>query len=138
MNRKMQEYNRGRDQGLDMAWRLLKDAGNKEGMELIAKEIRFRGKVPINTYISHKEMEKAITPLQKLMYETFLCMALTVLHDEFDFGKKRCLRFLCRWADKTANMSEGYMNWADLVQVIKEELDIDVPTISLRQENMIA
>ena len=30
----MQEYNRGRDQGLDMAWRLLKDAGEEKAAKI--------------------------------------------------------------------------------------------------------
>ena len=80
---KMKEYNRGRDQGLDMAWRLLRDAGNKEGAELIANEIQARGKSPIRLAVTQKEIAEAMAPMKWCMYETFMCMALMVLHDEF-------------------------------------------------------
>jgi len=136
-NRKMQEYNRGRDQGLDMAWRLLRDAGCKEGADLIREEIRKRGKSPVKLAVTQKEIAEATAPIKWCMYETFTCMALMVLRDEFEFGKKRCLRFLRRWAFKTDCMSEGLCDWSDYVQTIQEELNIDVPTECMREEGLI-
>lgn len=88
MDRRMKEYNRGRDQGLDMAYRLLRDAGETKAADLIQKEIRDRGKMPVKLAITSKEVEKGIEPIKLCMYESFMCMALMVLRDQFGFGKK--------------------------------------------------
>lgn len=136
-NRKMQEYNRGREQGLDMAYRLLRDAGCKEGADLVAEEIRKRGKVPVKLAVTQKEIDHGLQAIKWCMYETFTCMTLMVLRDEFGFGKKRCLRFLKRWAFKTDCMSEGLCDWADFVQAIRKELGIDVPTECMKEEGLI-
>lgn len=134
---KMKEYNRGRDQGLDMAWRMLRDAGNKEGAELIAEEIRMRGRTPIKLAVSSKEISEAMAPMKWCMYETFQCMALMVLHDEFGFGKIRCVRFLDRWNLKTNAMSAGLVDWADYIKAVWEEIGIDLPTECMKEEGLL-
>ena len=134
---KMKEYNRGRDQGLDMAWRMLRDAGNKEGAELIAEEIRMRGRTPIKLAVSSKEISEAMAPMKWCMYETFQCMALMVLHDEFGFGKIRCQKFLARWNLKTDAMSAGLVDWADYIKAVWEEIGIDLPTECMKEEGLI-
>lgn len=133
----MKEYNRGRDQGLDMAWRLLRDAGNKEGAELIAGEIKARGKSPVKLAVTSKEIATAMAPMKWCMYETFQCMALMVLHDEFGFGKIRCQRFLKRWNFKTDCMSDGFVDWADQVEAVRNEIGIDLPTDCMKEEGLI-
>lgn len=134
---KMKEYNRGRDQGLDMAWRMLRDVGNKEGAELIAEEIRMRGRTPIKLAVSSKEIADAMAPMKWCMYETFQCMALMVLHDQFGFGRIRCLRFLERWNLKTDAMSDGLVDWADQLQAVRDEIGIDLPTDCMKEEGLI-
>lgn len=55
MANKQTEYNRGRMQGLDMAYRLLMSEGMPEAAEKIADEIRARGGVPVNLGVTTKE-----------------------------------------------------------------------------------
>lgn len=134
---RMKEYNRGRDQGLDMAYRLLRDAGENKAAGLIRDEIKARGKTPVKLAITSKELTKGLEPLKWCMYETFMCMALMVLHDEFGFAKKRCLRFLDRWNLKTDCLSDGLVNWSDMIKAVKDDVDIEVPTACMRQEGLI-
>lgn len=134
---RMKEYNRGRDQGLDMAYRLLRDAGESKAAGLIRDEIKARGKIPVKLAITSKELAKGLEPLKWCMYETFMCMALMVLHDEFGFAKKRCIRFLDRWNLKADCMSDGLVNWEDMIKAVKDDIDIEVPTACMRQEGLI-
>ena len=133
----MKEYNRGRDQGLDMAWRMLRDAGNKEGAELIAEEIRMRGRTPIKLAVYSKEINDAMAPMKWLLFETFQCMALIVLHSTFGFGKIRCARFLNHWNLKVNDMSAGLVDWADYIKAVWEEIGIDLPTECMREEGLL-
>ena len=137
MARKFDEYNRGRSQGLDMARRLLEDAGETKAAAMIAEEIRIRGKLPVQMAVTSKEINKGLDHIKKCMYETFLCQSLMVLRDQFGFGKKRCMDFIDRWNFKTDCMSSGLVEWADYVATIKAELDIDVPTASMREEKLL-
>ncbi|MBR0411096.1 MAG: hypothetical protein IJI25_08860 [Eubacterium sp.] len=137
MAKKFDEYNRGRMQGLDMAYRLLRDAGEKKAAELIAAEIVKRGKMPVKLPITSKEIDVGLEQIKWCMYESYMCQTLMVLHDLFGFGKKRCLDFIHRWNLKVDCMSSGLVNWADYVATIKEELDIDVPTACMKEEGLL-
>lgn len=134
---RMKEYNRGRDQGLDMAYRILKDEGETKAAAIIQGEIKKRGKMPVKIAATSKEVAKAIDPIKKCMYETFMCMALMVLHDKFGFGKKRCLDFIGRWNYKSSCMEDELVSWADMIQAVKEDMGIDLPTEHMRMEKLI-
>lgn len=137
MANKQREYDRGRSHGLQLAMRILKEAGDKQGYELIREEIRLRGKLNLNVNLSMKEIEEGLEPIKKCMYESFLCQALMTIHDEFGFGKTRCERFLKRWNLKTDCLGSGLVTWGDNVQCIKEELGIDVPSEAMKLEGLI-
>ena len=136
-NRKMQEYNRGRSQGLDMARRLLEDAGETKAAALVVEEIRIRGKLPVQMAVTSNEINRGLEHIKLCMYETFLCQSLMVLHDQFGFGRKRCLDFMARWNLKTDCMSSRLVNWSDYIKAIKDELDIDVPTACMKEEGLV-
>lgn len=137
MANKQTEYNRGRQQGLEMAYRILKDTKNEDGAYHIANEIRKRGRCPIKTVVTMKELEKLTEPIKWTIYESFMCMAIMVLHDQFGFGKKRCLDFINRWNFKTDCMSSGLVEWQDMVEAIKEEIGIDIPTECMKERGLI-
>ena len=136
-NRKFDEYNKGRMQGLDMAYRLLRDAGEKKAADMVAEEIRKRGRMPVALPVTSKEIDHGLEHIHKCMYETFMCQALMVLRDQFDFGRVRCMKFIDRWNYKTNCMGSGLVEWADYVETIKEELGIDVPTACMKEEGVI-
>ena len=93
--------------------------------------------MPVKLAVTSKEIEKGLDHIKLCMYETFLCQSLMVLRDQFGFGKKRCMEFIDRWNFKTDCMSSGLVEWADYVATIKAELDIDVPTASMREEKLL-
>lgn len=60
MARKYNEYNKGRMQGLDMAYRLLRDAGEKKAAAMIGEEIKKRGRLPVQLPITTKEIDHGL------------------------------------------------------------------------------
>ena len=137
MANKLTEYNRGRQQGLEMAYRLLCDAGETYAAGLIQDEIRMRGRIGIPTAAITKELEEAAGPIKVCMYESFLCMTLMVLRDQFEFGQTRCQRFVDRWKLKEACLADGLVNWRDQVEAVKNELGIDIPTEIMKENQLI-
>ena len=125
---KLDDYFKGRQQGLDIAYRVLKENGDYRGCRIIEEEIRKRGKIGIPSAVTAKELEEASMQIKLCMYQSFLCQTLMVLRDEFDYGQKRCKRFVDRWNLKTDCMQDGLVTWKDQVEAIKAELDIELPT----------
>jgi len=137
MANKQREYDRGRSHGLQLAMRILQEAGDQKGFDVIKEEVLLRGRIKLDVNLSMKEIEEGLEPIKKCMYESFLCQSLMTLHDEFGFGKARCERFIKRWNLKTDCMGSGLLTWEDNVQCIKDELGIDVPVESMRLEGLI-
>ena len=79
----MKEYNRGRMDGLSLAYRIAKE----KGLSGLLDEIRFRGTTKINTALVMKELEEASATMRGFINEGQILMWLSVLHDEFGFGK---------------------------------------------------
>ena len=137
MANKQREYDRGRSHGLQLAMRILEDAGDKKGYELVRHEMKMRGAINLDVNLSLKEIETGMGAIKKCMYESFLCQSLMTLHDEFGFGKSRCERFIERWNLKTDCMGAGLVSWEDNVACVKEEIGIDVPTEAMKLEGLI-
>lgn len=137
MANKQKDYFRGLSSGLDMAYRILRDAGEKKAASLIGEEIRKRGKMPVNAPVTTKELEHGLIPMKQCLYETFLCQTLMVLRDEFGYGSVRGLRFLKRWNLKIDCMAIGLVNWKDYVEAISKEMNIDVPTEAMKLGGLI-
>lgn len=82
---KMREYERGREDGLDLARRITREGG----LEALEKECRFRGVTGIHTSLARKDLDKASEKIKQLVSECCVIMAITVLHNEFGFRSVR-------------------------------------------------
>ena len=119
---KMREYERGREDGLDLARRITREGG----LEALEKECRFRGVTGIHTSLARKDLDKASEKIKQIVSECCVIMAIAVLHDEFGFGQKRCQKFMAGM-DKTSDyIDQGLAEWIDYVQAIKKELGIEL------------
>lgn len=119
---KMREYERGREDGLDLARRIVREGG----LEALEKECRFRGVTGIHTSLARKDLDKASEKIKQLVSECCVIMAITVLHDEFGFGQKRCQKFMAGMDKASDYIDQGLAEWIDYVQAIKEELGIEL------------
>lgn len=93
---KVDNYAAGRSAGMILAHDIVKEGG----IEALRKEIKFRNISGINVGISQKELDDQTDKIKKRTLDTVLVMAVAVLRDEFDFGKKRCSRFIERFNKK--------------------------------------
>ena len=119
---KMREYERGREDGLDLARRITREGG----LEALEKECRFRGVTGIHTSLARKDLDKASEKIKQLVSECCVIMAITVLHNEFGFGQKRCQKFMVGMDKASDYIDQGLAEWIDYVQAIKEELGIEL------------
>lgn len=119
---KMREYERGREDGLDLARRITREGG----LEALEKECRFRGVTGIHTSLARKDLDKASEKIKQLVSECCVIMAIAVLYDEFGFGQKRCQKFMAGTDKASDYIDQGLAEWIDYVQAIKEELGIEL------------
>lgn len=87
---KMKEYERGREDGLDLALRIVRDGG----IEALEREIKFRGITGVHTSLSSKDLDKAAQKIKEMTLDTFTILGIAVLHDDFGFGQKRYQKFM--------------------------------------------
>lgn len=64
---KMREYERGREDGLDLARRIVREGG----LEALEKECRFRGVTGIRTSLASKDLDKA-------------CIVVNIINQKWD------------------------------------------------------
>lgn len=111
-----------RTEGMVYALRIAKE----KGVEELEKEIEFRGKTGISLNVDRRELNEASKKIKEMTVDTFTIMTLACLHDEFDFGQKRCQRLLNRIDKKADSILDDFATWGDYVEMIKDELGIDI------------
>ena len=120
---KVDDFTSGRSAGMLLALQIVKEGG----IEALEKEIRFRNVSGINLQVTAKELNKATELIKAQTIKTVILLAISVLHDRFGFGSKRCKEFF-KWFDQRAeNVMSDIVTWDDWSRTIKEELGIDIP-----------
>ena len=117
---KINEYMAGREDGLQLALTIVKERGI-EGLE---EEIRFRNITGIHTLLDKKSLETATRKIKEMTVDTFTVLSVATLRDEFDFGKKRCERFINRMNLKAECLLDDMVTWQDFIDNIEEEMGI--------------
>lgn len=119
---KMREYERGREDGLDLAYRIVQHGG----IEALKKELKFRGVTGIKTSLAAKDLGKAGEAIKEMTLDTITILALAVLHDDFGFGEKRCQKFMDGMDRGAQFLVDDLATWPDYIESIKEQMGIDV------------
>ena len=117
---KLNGYMAGRADGLALALTIVKERGI-EGLE---EEIRFRNITGIHTMMAKKDLEKATEKIKEMTVDTFTVLSVATLRDEFDFGTKRCTRFIDRMNLKAECLLADMVTWKDFIDNIEEEMGI--------------
>lgn len=120
--KKMREYERGREDGLDLAYRIVQQGG----IEALKKELKFRGVTGIKTSLAAKDLGKAGEAIKEMTLDTITILALAVLHDDFGFGEKRCQKFMDGMDRGAQFLVDDLATWPDYIESIKEQMGIDV------------
>lgn len=114
---KQSEYQRGREDGLDFALRIVR----QDGLQGLEDEVKFRNITGISTSLAKKDLNQASMAIKERTLDTFTILGIAVLHDEFGFGEKRIQRFM-EGLNKGANyLLDDLATWDDYIQAIKEE-----------------
>lgn len=123
----LKDYQKGRDDGLALAAKIVQERGAEGLME----EIRERGVVGVSTNLTMKELEDALLPIKELTFQTVLAMSLSTNRDEFGHGQKRLQQFIDRFSLKVNAMAGGLVSWRDICENIEEEtgIKLEVPEI---------
>lgn len=116
----LKDYNAGRNDGLAMALTI----AERDGVGALREEIHFRGVTNIHTSIAKKELNAASQKIKEMTLDTMLVLAVATLHDEFDFGAKRCQRFIDRMVKKADCMLADMATWQDYITAIEAEMGI--------------
>lgn len=116
----LKDYNSGRNDGLAMALTI----AERDGLAALRDEIHFRGVTNIHTSIAKKELNAASQKIKEMTLDTMLVLAVATLHDEFDFGAKRCQRFIDRMVKKADCMLDDMVTWEDYITAIEAEMGI--------------
>ena len=123
----LKDYDRGRNDGLAMALRIVES----DGIEGLRKEIKFRGVTGIHTALAKKELDQASKQIKEMTLDTMIVLAVATLHDEFDFGQKRCQRFMDRLELKAGCLIDNLATWPDYIKAIKDEIGLE---LSMREK----
>ena len=118
----LKDYNRGRNDGLAMALRIVES----DGIEGLRREIKFRGVTGIHTALAKKELDQASKQIKEMTLDTMIVLAVATLHDEFDFGQKRCQRFMDRLELKAGCLIDDLATWPDYIKAIKDEIGLEL------------
>ena len=118
----LKDYNRGRNDGLAMALRIAEE----DGIEGLRREIKFRGVTGIHTTLAKKELDRASKQIKEMTLDTMIVLAVATLHDEFDFGQKRCQRFMDRLELKAGCLIDNLATWPDYIKAIKDEIGLEL------------
>ena len=117
-----------RREGMSYALRFAKE----KGLEELEKELKMRAAYEIPIGISKKDLQKFTDNAKNMMLDTVLILTSVTLHDEFQFGQKRIERFIERFNFKAECIGEGYTDWADQIEILKEECGME---LSIRTNN---
>lgn len=117
------EFSRGRDEGLEIAIRIIEAGGTAEDLRA---EIRFRERSGISMGLSHKELDKASERIKLLTYGTMRIAMAASIADSYGFGAKRIQKALDCFSKLTEYMDSGWVYWLDMVEDLKVRYHLDL------------
>ena len=132
MGRKENEILRMRNEGLAIAYKIVR----AEGIEGLEREIRLRGATQINTHMTATELDKVTEQVKRTLYQTLNVAFISILHDTFGFGQKRCQKAMDAFDKLVAYLDHGWAYWMDLVESLKRDLELSMDTSNISEERL--
>lgn len=88
----------------------------------------YQGKRGINPALARMNERQKDNFLISSAYKAHLILGLTVLHDKFGFGQKRCERYIDELVALLDSYNRGYISVKDLEQVLQDEVHLKITT----------
>lgn len=107
--KKVREYQRGRDDGLLLAIKIVKEGG----VEALEQEIKYRNLTGFHTNLTMKELDDAGEMYRQNAVDTVLNLAVETNHDLFGHGTERLQRFVDRFRFKASCLG-SHVKWKEI------------------------
>lgn len=127
-DRRLREYRNARNDGFKLAASVIAESNLDEetknaALSVLSKESRFKEKLGINTNLTMKELEAASVQMRGFLNEAHILIWLSVLHDEFDFGKKRLNQAMDRFEEIYESIDNGFAGYSDYVELLQKKMN---------------
>lgn len=119
---KIKDLMNGRNQGMAMALKIVKDGG----IEALEKEIEYRNITGVSLNITRKELEEATTNVRLRATEVAIAISLITLLDEFCFSKYQARKYKEVFDKQVESILNDEATLDDYLKRIKEELNIEL------------
>jgi len=105
----------------------LLELAQSKGVKAAEDELSRRGIREMPLKLKDSDVDVFVNKERDNITKCLLIDTIATLHDEFDFNKDQCERFIERWNLKVSCLAEGYVRWKDLQQSVYEDLGIWIP-----------
>lgn len=119
---KIKDLMNGRNQGMAMALKIVKDGG----IEALEKEIEYRNITGVSLNITRRELEEATTKIRLRATEVAIAISLITLLDEFCFSKYQARKYKEVFDKQVESILNDEATLDDYLKRIKEELNIEL------------
>lgn len=120
---KLSKEELARFQGAAWALRMVEE----KGLEEAKKDLEQRGIRNLPLAVNKQDIRKFEEYEKRNTLATILLLACITLHDEYGFGFDRMNRFIRRFNNKTECLVDGYVNWKDMQETIRQETGLVIP-----------
>ena len=120
---RLSKEEQARFSGADWMLRFAKE----HGLEEAEKELERRGIRNMPLKLNHSDVDVFVNTERENIMNCLLVDTILTLHDVFDFEHDQCHKFIERWNENVACLSDGYVKWRELRDTIKEEIGIWIP-----------
>lgn len=119
---KISKEEQARREGMAYALKVAKEGG----IEALEEDLKMRNITNLPIPVSKKALNECVMNIKNNTVDTFTVLLAATLHDEFGFGEKRVQRAISRFSLKAQCIAEDYCTWNDIIENIKEELNIEL------------
>ena len=119
---KVNELMDGRNQGLVMALKVIKDGGIKA----LEEEIKYRNLSGVSLNITKTELEAATYKMKMHATEVAIVISMVALLEEFQFSKYQVQKFKKTFDDKVNAIIDDSVSMEEYLKVCKEKYGIEI------------
>lgn len=119
---KINELMDGRNQGLVMALKVVKDGG----IEALEKEIQYRNLSGVSLNITKAELDEATHKMKMHATEVAIVISMVALLEEFQFSKYQVQKFKKTFDDKVNAIIDDSVSMEQYLKLCKDQYGIEI------------
>ena len=119
---KLRKEEQARREGMSYALCIAKE----KGVEGLCEDLKMRNAINLPVGLDKRDLLELSQNIMELTVDCMVILMAVTLHDEFDFGQKRCQKAIDRFMKKATCLNEDYTTWHDQINILKEECGIEL------------